>query len=200
MGDAVAWLEDLAHHEHKLGAVVTSLPDAAEVDLSLGAWELWFEAAVDRCFDASAGPSVFIQTDRKVDGQWISKPLLIGRGCRQTLLWHRIQLRRDPGKQDLQRPTYTHILAYGPGTPGGNHPDVLPVSKSLWTNGTPIHAAVLAVAWCREQGAKAIVNPFSGQGTILAVANGLGLDAYGCELDEQRALKSEQIKLDVKRK
>lgn len=196
--DALGWMQGLADEERgRLGAVVTSLPDAAEVELSLGAWELWFEAAVELCFQVSTGPTVFIQTDRKAEGRWISKPSMIARATRQELLWHRIVLRKDAGKQDLQRPGYTHLLAYGPGRPGSNLPDVLPPGKTLWPNGTPLNAALMVCEWLRDQGAKAIMNPFSGHGTLLAVANGLGMDAYGCELSEERAMESQALKIEI---
>jgi hypothetical protein len=190
----MAWLEEVKGK----GAVVTQLPDAAEVDLSMGAWELWFEAAADRCFEASTGPTVFVQTDRRFEGRLISKPALINRASRQDLLWHRILLRRDVGSTDLRRPTFSHVLAYGPGKPGAAQPDVWPIGKPLWPNGLSVQAALRICSWLKSQGVTAVTNPFSGQGTILAAANAQGLDAYGCELDNDRANACRRASLEDK--
>ena len=41
-----------------------------------------------------------------------------------------------------------------------------------------------------------IVDPFCGQGTVLAVANELGLDAVGVELNRKRAARSRVLRID----
>lgn len=42
---------------------------------------------------------------------------------------------------------------------------------------------------------RTLVNPFCGHGTVLAVANHLGLDAVGVELSRKRAKKARALRM-----
>ncbi len=77
-------------------------------------------------------------------------------------------------------------------------PDVLPLpdiitdaGRQPWVRAMGIRAAAHAVRFARDQaGAKVIIDPFCGVGTVLAVANALGLDAIGVEKSRKRAQQS----------
>lgn len=181
--DAFDWLPANAG----TGAVVAVLPDAAEVNMAVDAWTEWFRVAAAACFAASTGPTVFLQTDRKVGGRWIDKAALIADVANVPLLWHRIVLRRGVGATDIHRPTYSHLVAYGPGRPGRPAPDVIDGGKRLWRDGIGVAAARFIADYLHAAGVPHVLNPFAGHGTILAAAAAAGMDATGCELDPERA-------------
>lgn len=193
VGDGRRWLPTVAGQ----GAVVTSPPDAEEIGArDLERYAGWMADVVTACFEASTGPTIFVVTDRKAAGRWHSKALAIvqladRRG--HPLLWHRIALRRAPGGIDLHRPTYTHILCFGPGRPGRARPDVIPAGQLLWRNGTPLGVADLCAEYLAEIGAPALIDPFCGTGALLAAANRARLDALGCELDPARAEEARRL-------
>lgn len=58
-----------------------------------------------------------------------------------------------------------------------------------------IHAARTAAKWCKSAGATTIIDPFCGKGTILAVANSMGMRAVGVELSPKRARIAARIQL-----
>jgi hypothetical protein len=183
--DAFEWLRKPVERQ----AVVTVLPDAAEVGMGIEGWTGWFTRAAALCFAAvpTPGPVVFIQTDRLYDGQWIDKAQLVASAAVwHALTWHKVSLRREVGTVDIHRPTFSHVLAYG-GRPGRRTPDVIMSGHRLWKNGTDMNTARLVIGWLAEQGVTSVHNPFCGHGTLLAVANEHGLDAYGCDLDPGRA-------------
>jgi hypothetical protein len=54
-----------------------------------------------------------------------------------------------------------------------------------------------ACRWVLENTAtRTVVDPFCGVGTVLAVANELGMDAVGVELNKKRARKARSLTLD----
>jgi hypothetical protein len=191
--DALEWLP--AHHG--AGVVVTSLPDAAEIGLDVPEWETWFVQAVRACLDAThrTHPAVFFQTDRKWRGRTTSKAGLVlramgGHWDAWDVLWHKIVLRRDAGKVDLHRPTYSHLIAIarnGAGVrPGRATPDVIPPSASLYANGMPWAAAQAAVAFAGKVDG-GIVDPFCGRGTVLRASIDAGINAVGVDIDPTQA-------------
>lgn len=193
VSDAFRWL---LHHSAE-GLVAAVLPDAAEVDMEMSEWRSWYVDAAYACLTASAGPTVFLATDRKVDGHWISKPrLLLEAADWRSVLWHKIALRRPVSGVDPHRPTYSHLIAFGPGRPGGLRPDVIDSGQYLWRNGIGVDAARFVVDYIAEVGAgRPLINPFCGVGTLLAAANERGLEAYGCDTDPGRANKARTLEL-----
>lgn len=186
--DALAWLDG---RTGEFEAVVTSPPDAAEVGLPLERWAAWFRAATEACLTATAddGPCIFFVTDRKAGGATHSKAALVFAVAARTghrLLWHKIVLRRPVGSTDLHRPGYSHLLAYSrTGRPGPAGPDVLDGGGRVYANGMPYHAARVAVAHAARTASR-VLDPFCGRGTVLAVANELGLDATGVDIDAEQ--------------
>lgn len=168
-------------------AIVTSLPDAAEIDMapaSVG-YARWLRGAASACFHA-APIVVFYQTDRRADQQWLSKAQLIldaARGAAMPLRWHKIVLRRPPNVTDLRRPGYSHMLAFSrrpvPYVPA---PDVVGPSGMVYENGMDVAATHLAMRWVAGAAAS-VCDPFCGHGTVLALANQMGMDAFGIDND-----------------
>ena len=202
--DALEWLT--AGDPLAGAAVITSLPDVCEFNgLSLDAWRRWFVAAAATIFAAlpDGSPAIFYQTDIKRDGAWIDKGYLCQRAAEESgmnLLWHKIVCRKAPGRVTYGRPAYAHLLAFARGLaddPGRSLPDVLADGGWMaWPRATGIESARLACRYVlRMTPLRRIVDPFCGQGTILAVANELGLDAVGVDLSAKRCRKATRLRL-----
>jgi hypothetical protein len=73
-------------------------------------------------------------------------------------------------------------------------PDVLPIpdviadaGRAPWVRAMGVRAAAHAVRFARDHvKARTVFDPFCGVGTVLAVANALGLDALGVEKSRKR--------------
>jgi len=175
---------------------VTSLPDVSEVGLALAVWRAWFIDAVKLVVDSVPAESaaMFFQSDIKRDGIWIDKGALVIRAAEDTgaqVLFHKVVCRRPPGMLTMGRPGYTHLIAVSRAM---KCPDVLSIPDVIidagrlpWVRAMGVRAAGHAVRFARDQvGAKIIFDPFCGVGTVLAVANTLGLDAVGVEKAKKR--------------
>jgi hypothetical protein len=175
---------------------VTSLPDVSEVNLALPAWRAWFLEAAGLVIQSvpETSAALFFQSDIKSDGRWIDKGALITRAAEDAgahVLFHKIVCRRDPGVLTYGRPGYTHLIAV---SRGFVCPDVLPIpdiivdaGRLTWVRAMGVRAAAHAVRFARDQlKAKVIFDPFCGVGTVLAVANGLGLASLGVEKSRKR--------------
>jgi hypothetical protein len=195
-GDAIEWLA--AHPSLADASVITSLPDISELGVSLERWREFFLAAARACMLTAAddGLSVFIQTDNKRDGRWISKAgLLLGVADELDipLIFHKIVCRQPPGTRIHGRPGYTHMLAFSRrAIDDADHPspDVLPdLGDMPWSHSIGTRAATAAVDAVRRTspGTRRIVVPCCGIGTILAVANERGFDVIGIERNRKRA-------------
>lgn len=178
LDDMFVWLE---RHRGE-GAVVTMLPDADELGFQMPEYRAFLRAAATACFDASTGPTVFAQTDRMASGTWLDKAALIMAERPAEMLWHKIILRRDVGRVDLRRPTYTHLLAFGPGRPGARTPDVIHGGRQLWPNGVGVDAAAFVAAWLRDVGVNTVLNPCAGHGTFASACTDVGLVVRACDV------------------
>lgn len=185
-GDGLAWL--LAYPGTY--AVATSPPDASELGMDLEEYDNFLHDALEVIFARSAGPTVLVVTDRKHDGVWLSKPAILAAEAEYRhlpLLWHRIALRRPAGSVDLHVPSYSHVLAYGPGRPGKPRPDVFTEGRRWWPHGVGLDLAEFIASWCAEVGVQLLLDPFAGTGSILWAAQRCGLEVAGAELDPVRA-------------
>jgi hypothetical protein len=202
--DAIAWLQD-GRQDFAGCSFVTSLPDVSELSLSLADWKRWFvEAAalVMRCCPEE-GVAIFFQTDIKKEGVWVDKGLLCQKAAEQgsmRQLFHKIVCRRPPGTVTFGRPAYAHLLAFAKRLeidPSRSSADVLADGGPVaWTRGMGTEACALACRFVREQTrCTTVVDPFCGQGTVLAVANSLGLSAIGVELCRKRARHAQHLSL-----
>jgi hypothetical protein len=205
-GDGVAWLEEASlPADH---AIVTSMPDHSEVPaLGVDGWRRWFtdvaELACRRVADEAV--TIFFQTDVKHDGRWIDKGYLVSQGAERAgshLLWHKVVCRGAPGTITFGRPAFARVLCFSRTLrlePGQASADVLPGPGDMpWARAMgadvcrAVAAFLLAHTACRT-----VVDPFCGHGTMLAVANELGLGAIGVEASRKRADKARALRLPV---
>jgi hypothetical protein len=204
--EAVAWLRARGRLEGC--SVVTSLPDVSELPtLDLAAWTRWFEDSAALVVGAvpDEGVAVFFQSDIKRGGTWIDKGALVQRGAERAgarLLFHKIVCRKPPGAVTFGRAGYSHLLAYSRGVrprPERATADVLadagfmPGTKAIGVNAC-VDACRLVL---RETTTRTVVDPFCGYGTVLAVANALGLAAVGVDLSARMCRKARTLALHL---
>lgn len=202
--EALGWLRE--HPAAPTDAIVTSLPDVSELpELGPGlfGWKRWFidAAAALLRWPASGMPSLFFQSDIRHHGVWVDKSFLVQTAAEEvgaTLIFHKIVCRHPPGTLTQGRPSYSHLLGFTLGTPlipKKPSPDVLPdPGEMAWSRAMGTRACELA---CRflldETAARRVVDPFCGKGSVLAVANALGLDALGVELSAKRCRAARRL-------
>jgi hypothetical protein len=199
--ESIAWLRGRGVTEG--AAAVTSLPDVSELRLSMAAWRAWFLEAVELVVDSVPHESVaiFFQSDIKHDGGWIDKGALVVRAAEDAgarVLLHKIVCRREPGLLTMGRPGYTHLIAVSRTMRCADAlpiPDVIvDAGRSPWVRAMGIRAAAHAVRFARDQAqARMIFDPFCGVGTVLAVANALGVDALGLERSRKRCEQAREL-------
>lgn len=198
--DAIAWMAGASER----GAIVTSLPDPDEIGLTPEEWRGWFVEAAGRAMSMAkpSAPAIFYQTDRKAGGETHSKAGLLleaahARGLR--MLWHKIVLRRRPGSTDLHRPGYTHLMAFSAaGKPGPASPDVMERGDMIYPNAMGLVAARFAVEFAGSFD-RLIIDPFCGRGTVPAVADALGFDAIGVDIDPAQCERASRLRLALAR-
>lgn len=201
--DSLKWLKK--QENESIPNIVTGICDLEETNMSMEEYLNFFQNITNLIFQKMSpdGYAVFIQTDRKYQREWISKSYLISDLAYKNgfkMIWHKIILHRDVNKTDLHRPTYGHMLCYSQnGTTGSAFPDVLPVGHKLYKNGTPINGALEALKFIKQYNKtdSSVLDPFVGQGTIPVLANYLGMDAVGIDIDsEQVKIAKEQENLE----
>ena len=202
--EALGWLcENAVPHG---SSVITSLPDLSELaPMTLPEWRLWFIDAAKRVMSACPddGISLFYQTDIIDEGVWIDKGHLVQTAAdelQMPLLWHRIVCRMAPGTPHFGRPAYSHLLAFSRTVkplPGHSRRDVLPdTGEMTWSRAMGVAACVEACRFVQSHTkSHTIVDPFCGHGTVLAVANAMGMDAVGVELSRKRVKKAKALKV-----
>jgi hypothetical protein len=203
--DALGWLE--ARPSLPGCSLVASLPDISEFPkLSLADWGAWFVRTatliLSRCPDD--GITFFYQSDIKMEGAWVDKGYLCQKAA-ETLghaqLVHRIACRVPAGVPSHGRPGYSHLLAFSRGVRVTDHTkanaDVLNAADDkLWTRGLGLQAGLAMGRFIREHtSSHTVVNPFCGEGSMLAIANHLGLNAIGLERSLKRAERSRHVQV-----
>lgn len=193
--EAMAWLA--ANVAEPTDCVITSLPDVSELSgYSLESWKDWFVAASRRVIDwvAPDAVSMFYQSDIRRGALWVDKSYLVQRAAElegAILLWHKIVCRHPAGSISVGRPSYSHLLCVAkhrdvlPLRPG---PDVLPSAGYMpWSRAMGVRACRVACQFLLDEtNCRRVVDPFCGKGTVLAVANAMGLNALGIELGGKR--------------
>lgn len=196
--DALEWLKN----HQGVGSIVTSLPDMDETGFNEAEYREWFPEAANQCFYAASKghPIIFYQTDRLYKGKRISKASMIMRMADVwdfQIVYHKIVLRRDPGKIDLRRPGYSHLICFGGDgvTAGKATPDVFHAGGVLYPNGTGLAAATVALQTALRHGTK-VCDPFCGRGTIPALAEGMGFEkVVGVDIDPSQCEAARTIRM-----
>jgi hypothetical protein len=204
--DAIAWLQ--AQGKLVGASVITSLPDVSELPrLGLDGWRRWFEdaAALVMACTVDQGVAIFFQSDIKHAGLWIDKGALVSRAAERTdmsLLFHKIVCRRPPGTSSFGRATYAHMLGFARGPARGQklaRVDVLPDGGfQPGPRSMGVHACVDACRFVQaETATRTVVDPFCGWGTVLAVANALGLDAVGVDIAPRMCGRARKLRIEL---
>lgn len=207
-GDALPWLR--AAGRLAGASVVTSLPDASELPaLDLDGWRRWFEDAAALTMQSvpDEGVAIFFQSDVKRAGLWIDKGAMVSRAAERAgmgLLFHKIVCRKSPGTLTYGRASYSHLLGFARVLrPTLRHatPDLLP--DGGLQPGVKAMGVLACVDACRfvlaETTTRTIVDPFCGWGTVLAVANALGMDAIGVDLSARMCRRARRLSVVVGR-
>lgn len=197
VADSLKWLA--GQPNGSISNVVTGICDMGETQMTMDQYLDFFRKVSGLIFKKlnPKGYAIFIQTDRKYQRSWIDKSYILTSMAQQAgfkMVWHKIVLHRGVGRTDLHRPTYAHMLCYTKtGNPGAAFPDVIDVSKKLYKNATPLEAARLAIEFVKKnsKAGKTVLDPFVGRGTVVALANQVGLDAIGIDIDPVQAKKAE---------
>jgi hypothetical protein len=204
--DAIAWLRVNAPVAG--ASLITSLPDVSEVPhLGFDGWRAWFEEAAHACIESVADDAacIFFQSDIRHEGRWVDKGYLVARAAERAgaqLLFHKIVCRKPAGTLTRGRASYSHLLAFSralrPAVERAT-PDVLPAAGAM---PTPKSMGVLAcVDACRfvreETRTRIVLDPFCGAGTVLAVANALGLDAIGVDLSARQCRRAQALVVEL---
>ena len=198
------WLRD--HAPLVDASVVTSLPDASELPaLDVNAWLTWFEDAAATTMNAVTddGVAIFFQSDIRQAGLWIDKGQLVSQAARRAgmrLLFHKIVCRKPAGTLTFGRASYSHLLGFARTLRPSLRrvtPDVLPDAGLM--PGTKSMGVAACLDACRfiqaETRTRTVVDPFCGYGTVLAVANGLGLDAVGVDLSSRMCRRARTLRI-----
>lgn len=173
-------------------------------------WKEWFvntsKLVLSRCPDD--GVTIFFQSDIKLDGVWVDKGYLCQKAAEELgfeLLWHKIFCRTPIGTITFGRPSYSHAICFSrkvKADPSKSTLDVIPyLGEKTWQRGMGLEAALMISKFiATEVKSKTIVNPFCGEGSVLAAANALELDAIGIERSPKRAERAKilQISSDLK--
>lgn len=187
---------------------MTSLPDVSELPaLDFDAWRHWFIDTSRRMlrWTPDDGVTIFFQSDIRRGGTIVDKGYLVSRAAEDEgidLVFHKVVCRKPPGTIALGRPSWSHMLAFAkkkrpaPQKPG---PDVLPSAGLMpWSRAMGADACRVACAYLlAETETRVVVDPFCGRGTVLAVANALGLDALGIELSAKRCKKARALQIEM---
>ena len=204
--DAMVWLQ--AQGKLVGASIITSLPDVSELPhLGLDAWRRWFEDAAALVMECTPdqGVAIFFQSDIKHGGFWIDKGALVSRAAQRagmSCLFHKIVCRKPPGSSSFGRATYAHMLGFARGQPRcqkQERVDVLPDGGfQPGTNSMGVHACLDACRFVKaETTTRTVVDPFCGWGTVLAVANALGLDAVGVDIAPRMCRRASKLQIEL---
>lgn len=195
--DAFKWLNK--QKNNSLPTIVTGIPDLDELeDLNLleknknnrESYIRFFKNAVGLVLEKTNENqyAIFMQTDRKSNGEWIDKSYLttlVAEELHYKLLWHKIIVNREGTY--IQRPTYTHLLCYSKNLgPGEAFPDVLTCGQHLYKNGSPPNAICYVMDFLSKKKINKIIDPFSGRGTIPYIASLFNIDSLGIDIDKEQ--------------
>lgn len=200
VADSRDWLRD--HHD--VGSIVTSPADANEMGMDPDEYPSWLYDVTQLLLRATSdtAPTILFVTDRKAGGQTISKAGIVLRAAHDLgghrVLWHKIALRRMPGKTDLHRPGYTHVLSISRrAKPGAATPDIIAPGPRLYPNANDLNSARVAIDAARRCSDR-MVDPFCGRGTLPVLAAHAGLHAIGIDIDAAQIARARALRISGK--
>lgn len=178
-------------------SVITSLPDVSEIpNLGFAGWREWFIDTARRLmlWVPADGTAIFFQSDIRFEDVWVDKGYMImeaARAAEASLVWHKIVCRKPPGTISLGRPSYSHMLCFSPvvrPTPQRPGPDVIADAGHMpWPRAMGENACRVACRFLRDETAtRVVVDPFCGEGSVLAMANAYGFEAIGIDRSGKR--------------
>jgi DNA modification methylase len=194
-GDALKWLEEKEEQD----SFITSLPDWAEVNMEFDEWLAWFELAATLIIKKTKpeGYSIFYQTDRKLEGYIVDKSFLINKAAHNAgakTIWHKIALKKDPGRTDPHRPTYTHLICISKEGKGSTTtPDVFYAGKMIYKNAMGLEACTRAIDFLKSKHINKVTDPFCGRGSVILIAAKSGMDAIGLDIDPAQTDRAKLI-------
>jgi hypothetical protein len=202
--DVIEWLRGRETVEG--ASIVASMPDFSEFpQLTLEEWKTWFTETAKLVLSRTAddGVALFFQSDIKRDGIWVDKGYLVAKAAEATghaLLFHKVLCRAPPGQTTFGKPAYSHLLAFSRTVRppvDESTADVIPdLGEKTWARGMGLIACRVACEFIRRSTrTRTVVSLFSGEGSVLAVANHLGLDAIGVERSPKRAERSRLLRV-----
>lgn len=204
--DALGWLREQGRLTD--ASVVTSLPDVSEVpELGFDGWRVWFQdtAALVMAAVPDDGVAIFYQSDIRQAGLWVDKGALVARAAEaagMNLLFHKIVCRKPPGTVTFGRASYAHMLGFARGLRPNvqrSTADLLPDAGRM--PGRKSMGVIACADACRfilrETPTRTVVDPFCGWGTVLAVANALGMDAVGVDLSARMCRRAQSLQIEI---
>jgi hypothetical protein len=202
--DAISWLNEFEVNQDY--SFLGSLPDISEFPgYSLSEWKSWFQSTAELILSKTSpvGVSIFFQSDVKVDNLWVDKSYIIQKAAEKLnhqLLWHKIFCRMPPGTITFGRPSYSHMLCFSqiviPDLSKSTADIISDLGEKTWVRGMGLEASLVACEFVLKQtSTRTLVNPFCGEGSALAAANFLGLNALGIERSPKRAEKARHLQI-----
>ena len=204
--DALDWLR--AQAPLRGASVVTSLPDTSEVPhLTFTDWQRWFEDAAQLVMQSITddGVAIFFQSDIRHAGLWVDKGALVARAAERAgmgLLFHTIVCRKPPGTITFGRASYSHLLGFARVLrPRAGHASADVIPDAGFKPGVKAMGVAACLAACgfirAETTTRTVVDPFCGFGTVLAVANALGMNAIGVDLSARMCRRARSLKFSL---
>lgn len=207
--DAIQWLNDF--NPQPGYSFLGSLPDYSEFPgLTLDEWKNWFQSTAELILSRTSpdGVTIFFQSDIKHESLWVDKAFIIQKAAEKighNLLWHKIFCRMAPGTITFGRPSYSHMLCFSkelrPDLGKSTADVVSDLGEKTWVRGMGLEASLIASEFVfKETTTRTLVNPFCGEGSVLAAANAVGLNAIGIERSPKRAEKAKTLSVSSDRK
>lgn len=192
---------------------VVGIPDSAEIEPrpSLVNYIKLLNQFSEAIFDASDKNSIFffLQTDKysKEPPMWIDKMLYIS----QVAMKHKFYpfckkiIINDFKQNDSSRSTYTNLYGFmriDKSVYNKNREfmkdELLYNGNKTWINGFAVNAVDLCVSFIKRNSKVKdyyVVDPFIGQGSLLAVCDLYGIKSIGIDIEEEKVKVAKELKI-----